>query len=181
MTEAGRTVVNLAVFYAGWVVTVLCAAHGWRVTAIAAPLAVVAIHVLFAANRTAELRLVAIAALVGLVAEISILGLGLARYALSEISESVPPSWLVGLWMAFATTITSGLSWLQGRLLLSAVLGAAFAPLSYYAGAGLGGMDLTEPAVRSLSGIGVVWAVALPILIAASDQCDEKQRNSRCG
>lgn len=174
MSSSVRTALNLAVFYAGWVATVVSAAHGWRAAAIAAALAVVALHVMVTPNRRGELRLVAFAGFVGAVAETIILQLGLARYAAPDFSEQLPPAWLIAIWMAFATTLNASLAWLRPRPGLAAVLGAVFAPLSYYAGARLGGMALAAPEAVSLAGIGLVWLVAFPVLLRAAVRFDAK-------
>ena len=52
------------------------------------------------------------------------------------------------------------------------IFGFAFAPLAYYAGAKLGAMTMPDPILRSLSLIGVAWAVALPLLLTLAFRWD---------
>jgi hypothetical protein len=70
----------------------------------------------------------------------------------------------VALWFAFATLPNSSLSWLHGRRLMQAVLGAVLGPLSYYVGEGLGAAVIPEPRLLPLLVIGAVWAAAMPAI-----------------
>lgn len=163
-----RTAINIALFYAGWFATVLLAARGWGWAAFAASLAVVAVHMLMDEDRAGEARLVVLAAVLGIVAEALLIVSGASRYALGEPVSPLPPLWLVGLWMAFATTMNVSLGWLKSRIGLAALLGAVAGPASYYAGARLGAMTLAEPQWQSLVLIAVIWALAFPLLILAA-------------
>ena len=167
-----RVVLNIAAFYAGWFGSVLAAANGWRWAAIVAGLAVVVVHLIIDERPQTELKLIAAAGLVGLLAEGLLMKLGFATYALPEANPAVPPVWLLALWMAFATTMNVSLGWLKDRLGLAAILGLAAAPPSYFAGEKLGGMQLAEPQLLSLAAIGLVWAVSFPLLVALARRWD---------
>jgi hypothetical protein len=54
---------------------------------------------------------------------------------------------------------------------IAALLGAAGAPLAYYAGARLGALDLVSPA-PALVAIALGWAVATPALMLAARRLD---------
>ncbi|MGQ0674010.1 MAG: DUF2878 domain-containing protein [Hyphomicrobium sp.] len=165
MSDGFRTLLNVVAFYIGWFAIVLAAAReqGWL--ALAAGLAVVALHLAVTRQPAVELKLIVAAALVGLALETTLIGLDLARYAAAGPIAALPPAWLIGLWMAFATTFTVSLRPLQNRPLLAAMLGVVAAPLSYLAGDRLGGMQLSEPLLLSLGAIGLLWAVAFPMLL----------------
>lgn len=163
-----RTAINVAAFYAGWLVAVLLAARGWGLAAVAASVGVVVLHLLIDEDRQGEFRLIVIAAAFGLIAESLLIASGVSSYALGTPGSVVPPLWLVGLWMAFATTMNVSLAWLKSHIPLAALLGAFAGPASYFAGARLGAMTLAEPVWQSLLLIGVLWAVAFPVLIVAA-------------
>ena len=166
-----RILLNVAIFYAGWFASVIAAAHGlpW---APAAGLLVVALHLAFVHRPLPELKLAIAAGLAGLAAEALLMWTGVARYALPGPFAGLPPAWLVGLWMAFATTLNVSLGWLKPRLMLAAVLGLLVAPVSYYAGERLGGMTLAEPQLQSLAAVGLVWAAAFPLLVVLARRWD---------
>ena len=65
------------------------------------------------------------------------------------------PLWMIGLWAAFGTLMDGPFRWLQGRYVLGATFGALGGPLSYLAGARLGGLQLGESPAQSLVLIGV--------------------------
>lgn len=56
------------------------------------------------------------------------------------IASWLCPPWLIALWMIFATTFQSSLSWYAGRYWIAAVSGGIFGPVSYYAGQALGAL-----------------------------------------
>lgn len=172
MSAGVSTLLNVVVFYVGWFAIVLAAAReqGWL--ALAAGLMVVAIHLVVSRQPVTELKLVSVAALVGLALEATLIGLGMARYAAPGPIAALPPAWLIGLWMAFATTFNVSLRPLQSRMVLSGLLGLIAAPLSYLAGDRLGGMQLSEPLLFSLIAVGLLWAVAFPMLLSLARRWD---------
>jgi hypothetical protein len=74
------------------------------------------------------------------------------------------PLWITAMWVLFATSLTTSLSWLQGRPLLQAALGALGGPLSYLAGERLGAIAFYYPDWITLAILAVIWAGAVPLL-----------------
>jgi hypothetical protein len=75
------------------------------------------------------------------------------------------PFWLWMIWVMFALTLNSSLSFLQNKhVFLSAIAGLIFGPLSYLAGVKLGsaGFDNTLP---HLVTSGLIWMLVLPALV----------------
>jgi hypothetical protein len=164
---AGK-LLNAGIFQAGWFAAVLAAAQGRAWLAALAGIAVCAVHLLRTGDRARALRLMALSGAVGLVCEWLLIGLGFAGYAAAEPIAEFPPVWLAALWLAFGTLLDDALSWLHGRYALASVLGALVAPLSYYGGEKLGGMMLAAPIWVSLMVIAALWALVMPIMIAAA-------------
>ena len=165
-------VVNFAILYAAWFASVLAAASGNGVVAALASLIAVLINLALSQHRLADLRLVAYAALVGATLEATIINLGLAHYASPGPIATLPPLWILSIWMAFATSLNVSLAWLKTRLKLAALLGAVGGPLSYYGGARLGGMSFSEPLYMSLGVLALLWAVAFPLLLRLAGRED---------
>lgn len=73
--------------------------------------------------------------------------------------------WMVMLWLAFAATLRGSFAWIQGRYGAAFLLGVVFGPLSYYAGAQLGAVDLSRGPLFALVSVGAVWGLAMPLLV----------------
>jgi hypothetical protein len=68
------------------------------------------------------------------------------------------------MWALFATTLNVSLGWLQGRWVLTVVLGAMAGPLSYWAGVRMGAVQFVEPA-QAVAALAVGWGLATPLLL----------------
>lgn len=73
------------------------------------------------------------------------------------------PIWMIALWINLAATLNLSLKWLQGKLLLAAILGAIGGPATYYAGSRLGAVELFGPV--SLLALSLQWVIAMPLLV----------------
>lgn len=78
----------------------------------------------------------------------------------------VIPAWLVLMWTLLATTLRHCLDWTARPVGLACVLGAVSAPLSYYAGARITGVQLPYGLAASLLTLAMLWAVLFPLLHA---------------
>lgn len=161
-----RIVINIVAFYAGWFGAALLAARGYGAIAALPCLAVAALHLATTTDRRAAAQLMAIAAVMGAIAETALLASGATRFGVGAAAASLPPLWLIALWVAFATTLNVSLAWLQSRAAIAAILGFLGGPAAYYAGAELGAMQLGQPLWASLGAIGLVWAIAMPLLLS---------------
>ncbi len=72
--------------------------------------------------------------------------------------------WLVALWANFATTLNVSLSWLHGKPLMAAILGALGGPLAYWAGERLGAIEMDRPLLVPLLVVGLAWSIVTPAL-----------------
>lgn len=162
-----RTIVNLVAFQAGWLACVLSAANGLPWAGVIAALAAVALHLALAVNAAAEIRLVALALALGCVFDSALLATGWVSYPSGVMSAYVAPYWILAMWALFATTLNVCMSWIKRSLPLAAVLGAICGPLSYLAGARLGGIALLEP-FPALVALALIWAIAMPTLVLAA-------------
>lgn len=75
------------------------------------------------------------------------------------------PVWMALLWMNFALVLEPGMDWLDRRPVLAAALGAVGGPLAYSTGVGFGLIQPEAPSWATFGVIGLVWAIAMPILV----------------
>ena len=136
---AARAAVNFVVFQAGWWACVLGAAHDMATAGSLFAVVIIAAHIALVAQPLRELRLVAIALLIGVVWDSALLAL-------------------------FAITLNHSLAWLHGRLSVAAVLGAIAGPLAYWGGVQTGAVFFFEP-LYALLALAAGWAVFTPLLV----------------
>ena len=74
-------------------------------------------------------------------------------------------AWMVALWVLQAAVLGGVLSWLRGRYLLAAIVGAMGGPLAYLAGERMGAAMLGPSHAAALAAVGVEWAIAMPLLV----------------
>ena len=124
-----------------------------------------------------ELFLVALCLLIGFFTELIKLQLGVWSAA---VLNNMPPFWLMAIWAGFAITLHSSLSFLQGKVLVPALLGLLFAPASYFAGAKLSASHELA-GLQSLFIIGGVWFFLMPLLAYIAKQLPvQKAEGSQC-
>ena len=92
---------------------------------------------------------------------------GLLVYRSGTLVAGTAPYWIVAMWLLFSTTLNVSLSWLKGRLLLAAVVGAISGPLAFYGGHKLGAVDFPDFGAAMLA-LAVGWALILPGLVYAA-------------
>ena len=109
-----------------------------------------------------------ISLLIGLVFESIMVSLDLARYDHGQIFSAIAPLWIILMWPLFATTLNISMRWLKNLApLLTALIGAVFAPLAYLAGERLGAV-VYDNIILSIGVISIAWAVLLPVLATLS-------------
>ena len=162
------TLLNLALYQAGWFACVLGGAsgRGWAGAAIA--LLLVAMHLAWVRDRLREAQLLLAAAALGLALDSLQLGLGVFSYPSGTPLAGVAPPWIVVLWLQFATLLHFALRWLSRRYRLAAVLGFVGGPLSFWGGERLGAIELASP--LAYLALATVWALAMPALVWLGDR-----------
>jgi hypothetical protein len=157
--------INAAAFELVWVCAVAGAGRGWWWPG---PLAV-AVFALWQLRpgeaMPGDATLVAVAFVIGLVADTLLLRSGLLRYATAEPLSGWAPVWILALWVNFALTLNHSLGFLRRHLWLAALLGALGAPCSYWAAArGWQAVEPAAPALRTFVVIALGWGLTLPLL-----------------
>src|SRR5262245_4465291 len=124
-------VLNIVQSQVAWFACVLSAAagHPWIGTSIA--LVLTAIHVARSGAAAREFQLVAIAGVVGVIADSTLANLGLLHFTSGQWAPGLAPHWMIALWVNFATLLNHSLRWLKPRPWIAAVLGGVAGPLAY--------------------------------------------------
>jgi hypothetical protein len=148
-----------------WVTAVLGAARELAWPGVIAMLVYAACQPGAARRYKTDLSLMAMAIMMGLLFDSGLIRAGLARYAAPWPSTEMAPAWILALWAAFSLTFTQSLAYLQTRLWLAALLGAAGGPLAYLGAArGWHAVTFADPPWRALLCLGIGWGLATPIL-----------------
>jgi hypothetical protein len=159
---------NAALFQLVWLCAVLGAANGrpWLGPLVLLP--VVALHLLLSNHRRRELRLLALAGVIGALFDTGAVLAGVITPQAWLYPPPFSPPWMIALWINLAATLNVSLSWLQGRPWYGALFGAIGGPLAYYSGARLGATaTLPEPGGLLLLALG--WGIVTPILLAIAN------------
>jgi 1-acyl-sn-glycerol-3-phosphate acyltransferase len=144
-------------FQAAWFGTALLA-HNHPARAAVPMIAFVALHLWLGSRaRMATLSLCAGAAVLGLAVDSALRVQGATSFAAPGVAW-----WMVALWAGFACTLETTLANVARRPAVALVLGAVGGPLAYRGGAALDALHVHG--VAGLVAIGVLWAVALPLL-----------------
>ena len=162
--------VNVLLFQAAWMASVLGAAHGRPWLGPIAALAVVAWHLARARRVLPEALLLAAALALGAAFESLLVLGGWLRFE-TGIPAIGAPAWMIALWAAFATTLNVSMRMLHRRRIVAAALGAVAAPLAYYAGSRLGAVEFVSLGA-ALAVIGAGWVVLMPVLVSLAARLD---------
>lgn len=157
---------NFLLFQAGWFACVLGAAHQQVLWAVTGSLVYIAIHIWQAQNPKQELSLLLKVLIYGVVTDTFLMYLGLLDFRNAWPAPLLSPIWMWALWLLVASTLNGSLSWLRGKPVLGAFLGAICGPFSYEAGVRMGAASWgPDGQILALALISLVWAVAMPLFL----------------
>jgi len=122
----------------------------------------VSLHLSLHPQRNHEMRAIASAASIGI-------GMDTVLTLLGVLQFDSTPFWLLGLWIALATTLNQSLKFFQNHLLLAGLLGAIGGPANYFAGQQLGVLQLGDPLWLSLLIMSIFWGMVFPALLCVAN------------
>ena len=166
--QTWTSLLNYALFQAGWFVCVLGAAAGYPWLATAVGLLLVLVHLALVRNAARESLLLLTSLLLGLVVDSIHILTGILVFPVGRIHPGLPPAWILVLWLQFAMTLHYSLGWLTGRYFLGVLLGSASGALAYWAGVRFGAAAFGVELVHSLVQIGLSWGLTMLILLKIS-------------
>jgi hypothetical protein len=170
-----KLIVNFVTFQIAWFACVLGAANAMPWQAFLFVVIIVLLQLILSkANLKKEITLMILIALIGGVFDQLILNHGLLSYSSHGWSNAMVPIWIIGLWIAFGSTLNVSLKWLRGSPKLAILFGAVGGPLAYLGAEKLGAVKvLIVPDAMLALAIG--WGVLMPILLNLSKKFDGYQ------
>ena len=165
-------VINFLLFQLGWFACVLGGAYDQVIIGCLIAVTVMAFHLYHASAPMREFSLLSAALIIGFIYESIMVTVALARYDHGQFFSAIAPLWIILMWPLFATTLNISMRWLKNlSLLLTAFIGAIFAPLAYLAGERLGAVVYDDD-ILSLGVISIAWALLLPLMVILSSRFD---------
>jgi hypothetical protein len=152
-----RQLANALLFQLGWFTCVLSGDSLWLLLGGVILLA----HFRWIGRWADEGPMIVGIALIGVTLDSFLHWLGVFQF--QQISLLIP-LWLMLLWALLATTLRHCLAWSARPWWLASMLGALGGPLSYYAGGRLAGVSFPYGEGPTLIGLGLLWALLLPLL-----------------
>ena len=166
-----RLLTNFLFFQFGWFSSVLGGANQMPWIGPIAVLAIIALHLRFAHRPYSEIALLLSCALLGAGFDSILVAFGWVSYSSGMFAPAAAPYWIITMWMLFATTLNVSMRWLRNMPLVAAGLGLVAGPLTYLAGAKLGGIILVDQTAAMLM-LGIGWAVMMPMLLVLAERFD---------
>jgi Protein of unknown function (DUF2878) len=113
----------------------------------------------------ADVTVVLLSAVAGLLLETALVHLGVIRHNVPLWAGGAPP-WIVALWLAFGATIPTTAAVLGSHSSAkAALLGFIFGPVAYVGGEALGALAINGTPWRAHATIAALWALAFPALV----------------
>lgn len=160
-------IVNALGFQAGWWACVAGVGLGLEIESMVFCAALAGVHLYTSPAPGQECKLALLAMLLGIGVDSLLQHLSVIRFDGVSLGP-LSPFWLWALWGIFALTLNSALAFLKRQsLILSAILGLVFGPLTYFAGAQLGAATMDAQAIHLLA-LALAWLLALPLLVVAA-------------
>lgn len=152
-----NTVINFALYQLAWCLCVFLENTG---ALIALPL--LAVHLYLSPVRKADLRLMGLLLLTGLILDGTMGVTGVLKF---NVPARPIPFWLAVIWLSLAILPHHSLKWMKNRPVLSALFGALGGPMAYYAGVRIGAAQFGMGLYASLSLLAVAWALLWPVVM----------------
>ncbi|MFT5394942.1 MAG: hypothetical protein ACI85N_000121 [Gammaproteobacteria bacterium] len=161
-------ITNFILFQLAWFITIFSAAKGMPYIGVAYTMIWMFYHLsIMDEVRNTEIKLFLFAAFLGYLLDSILVVAGFITFPEHTFLAGPSPLWMVCLWINLAATISLSLSWLKGRYLLAGAMAAVSGPMAYVAGEKLGAITLFGN--TSIFVISIMWCLAMPLLIWASE------------
>lgn len=166
-----KIIANFVLFQVAWFACVLGAAHAYPWFGLGIAAVIVLVQVIFAPRPAKAIAFVLIAMLIGAMVDQAFIYFDIVQYQSHGWSTSWVPVWILGLWMAFASTLNVSLRWLRENSILQLAFGALGGPLAYYAAQKLGAV-IISPDMMSYLVLAVFWGLVTVILFTLATRLD---------
>lgn len=169
-----ETAINIVFLQVLWFASILGAAHRWMTPALIWFGLFVCWNIMRSGHAKQDISIVLLATPLGFALDTLWIRLGWLEFSHTLPFPGVAPLWIAMLWAGLALTINHSLRWLQSRPGLAAAFSLLSGPLSYYAAARLGAVQINEP-YWLLTSVGLSWAVFLPGLLLFARNLDKSE------
>ncbi|GJM23918.1 MAG: hypothetical protein DHS20C16_03330 [Phycisphaerae bacterium] len=159
-----RIALEVAGYQVAWWSCVLSVRAGAMWIGLAATATIFLIHMAYSPSRRAEIWSVPAAAGLGFAADNVATWLGALHFESTHHWVLPAPLWIAAMWLAFAMLIWPCFSWLAGRPLAAAFMGATSGPTAYGAGVALNIVEMPD-LIWSIAVLAVLWAIVVPLAI----------------
>jgi hypothetical membrane protein len=122
---------------------------------------VIAYGAILIVRKTVRLEQIAIPAFIGIALDSILTLAGVFQF---DNTFFLLPSWMIFLWIAFSSTLTSSLCLLGKRKIIASAVGCIGIPINYLAGEGLGAVTFGYSYLATTIGLCFLWAICLPLL-----------------
>ena len=171
-----RRLLNWFLFQVGWFACILGAAHDRPFVGPLAAAVLLALEFFFVSDRKRSATLIVAVGGIGTAIDTFLGLIGVFSFKNELLPTWFCPLWLTALWMIFASTLPVSLKPLSGRPWISAPLGAFVGPISYYAGAAFGALEVSHR-LGDLIILAVLWGLALPLLMRLTEWIGPRSLN----
>jgi hypothetical protein len=158
---------NYLSFYLIWIGCLFAAVRGWSFFSACAVLLYLILHLYYVSvSPKAEGVLIAAIVGIGILNDIVLTSLGVISYV--DAAPIGTSWWMIALWACFGSTYWHAFSWLDGRLLLAAILGAIAVPFCYLWGIKAGAVCLLMGETKAFCIVALMWFFLLPFSFVVS-------------
>lgn len=143
---------------------------------------VLLLHWYFLKPHTAEISLIIIFTILGIVVESAAATMGFVEFThqknipIGSAEFAVAPIWLIIMWANFSTTLCHCLQWLQNKLWLSSLLAMVFIPINYIVGSDISGSTFPVSSSLFIAYETTLWMVLLPMGLHLAKRSKAKTR-----
>lgn len=168
---------NALGYQAVWWACVAGASLGQPGPGMVASAAFVLATLAFGGRLREDLRMLLIAAPLGIGMDSAFAAAGWLVYGEPGPFPQFAPSWIAAMWMSFAMTLNHSLRFLRGKVLPAAAFGLLGGPLAYWAAArAFGVLAFADPAMLVLLAVGLAWAVLMPAVMSLAARKPREER-----
>jgi hypothetical protein len=162
------TIINAVMFQTLWFACVVGSANKLLWPSIVAGIVMLFWQLSPARRHRTDLLVLLAAILLGLIIDTGWTIFGVMEFTDPRPVQPIAPIWILIMWVGFALTINHSMMWMQKHALMPALLGFVGGPMAYYAGLKLGAVEFLLDFWTVIALLGVVWAIALTILVKIS-------------
>ena len=164
---------NILGFQIGWFACVIGSANQQPWLGVLISCLVILFHISRSHQQTFECKFLAAAVIIGIVFDGIPQSLGWITFSpVNFWPDILPPPWMIMLWALFASTMNISLSWLKHKKLLAMLIGAVAGPLSYWSGARLGALQLSNVSAAIIY-LTIGWGIIVPVLLKIAASKDD--------